>query len=920
MREAFEAAASCREEPFLTLVKVSIFLLFGDLLRDGLMRLLFQALAMLLAVVAAQGASADVESLKGALKDSNFGGAVSIAQTLDTKNPEAAHLKALSIFGAVNLRSQQISDAEPWLPGEKEEIASLLRGAAEQGYAPAQRDYALFLLIDAESEDWPAETLAYMRAAHHNGDLLATNVLLDRFCSGKTVPIGENDILPIVGQVARSIEPFGPQEDVFSLAGSFDPSFAQQSISLQYARARATGGCFGKDKAEARRIFEVYANRPEASSFFSYSLGEVVDQLERSLFVSQTRLPVAENRREAAEWLSFKVESGAAKYSDYIDLAVYLVEGKNVPQDIPRAAALLARCMEEEAVRSDVRCVFNDALFKVAKRVAVDLKQSSSRRSDQRAAIRILQQIARYDAERDRPYTYHAIALAELYHAGAFGQPDYPNALKAYKLAAEAGSGEAQFQLGYMYSSDIGTLKNADAAKFYYMLAFEQGYSTAAYNLGIMYSNGSFGRKDEVTAASWHLRAAEMGNLSAIAEYGRRLADGVGVLENDIEAARWLERAANGGNAVAQFNLALMYADGEGVAVNRVTAYKWANLAGAAGNEQAAGLKSRVAARMSRDEINLAQRLSAEWAPQKGKDLFADAASSEKDGSKSEGPETDRELVGTVQRGLSELGYYSGLIDGVYGPQTKGAIEAFERASGERVTGLVTPELAFKLGTAAAQPGTRPRITQPPAASSSGSGFLVTEQGHILTNAHVVTGCTRRTLRDGTNLVMVAYDPSRDLALLSSSRLAGRTPLRFRSGRDLQVAESILVAGFPLSGLVSPDLNVTIGNVSALSGPDGSKSLIQVTAPVQPGNSGGPILDQAGSVVGVVVSKLDALAVAVITGDIPQNVNFGISLATVREFLDLHGISVLQQPSSQTRTNAEIAELAGSGTFSILCH
>lgn len=882
------------------------------------MRLLLQVAMLLLVFVLAPSASADIASLKGALKDSDFARAASIAQTIDISNPEAAHLKALSIIGAVNLRSSQISETEPWLPGEKEEIANLLIGAGEQGYAPAQRDYAFFLLIDVVGEEWPAAALTQLGAAHKNGDLLATNVLLDRFCSGLTVFIGENELSQVVRQVAGSIEPLDPQRDLFSLFVFFEPSFPQQSISLQYASALATGGCFGKDKVEAKRIFEVYAKRPEARSFFLYSIEEVIHQLEGARLASKTRLPVSENRREAVEWLSFKVEKGAARFSDYLDLATHLIEGEKISKDVPQAASLLERCIEEEPKRPNVWCWENHKLFDAAKLTALNPHKSSERQSDRRAATQIMQKIARYDAERDR-MSYHAMELAELYYEGALGEPDYSNAMKAYHLAADAGSGRAHFNLGYMYTLGQGAPQNPEAVKFHYLSAYEQGYSSAAYNLGILYSNGSLGTKDEVAATSWFLRAAEMGNLSAIAEYGRRLADGIGVLENDIEAAKWLERAANGGITVAQYNLALMYASGEGVSVNLVTAYKWANLAGAAGNDDAAALKTRIAARMSREEVNLAQRFSAEWTPQKGRDLFADAASSEKDRSQIEERDTNRELVGTIQKGLSELGYYSGLIDGIYGPQTKGAIEAFERASGERITGLATSELAYKLGTAAARPGVLPRTTQPPG-TSSGSGFLITEQGHILTNAHVITGCSRRTLRDGTILVMVAYDPSRDLALLKSSKLAGRTPLRFRSGRELQVAENILVAGFPLSGLVSPDLNVTIGNVSALSGPDGSRSLIQVTAPVQPGNSGGPILDQSGSVVGVVVSKLNALAVAEITGDIPQNVNFGISLATVREFLDMQRISVPQQPSNRTLTNAVIADLARSSTYSIVCH
>jgi hypothetical protein len=120
--------------------------------------------------------------------------------------------------------------------------------------------------------------------------------------------------------------------------------------------------------------------------------------------------------------------------------------------------------------------------------------------------------------------------------------------------------------------------------------------------------------------------------------------------------------------------------------------------------------------------------------------------------------------------------------------------------------------------------------------------------------------------------------------------------------------------------LVSPDLNVTLGNVSALSGPDGSKSLIQITAPVQPGNSGGPILDEAGSVVGVVVSKLDAIAVATITGDIPQNVNFGISLSELKAFLNKQGVPFSLQAGKTVLKSAKIGELARTSTFQVQCH
>ncbi len=80
-----------------------------------------------------------------------------------------------------------------------------------------------------------------------------------------------------------------------------------------------------------------------------------------------------------------------------------------------------------------------------------------------------------------------------------------------------------------------------------------------------------------------------------------------------------------------------------------------------------------------------------------------------------------------------------------------------------------------------------------------------------------------------------------------------------------------------MPSLLSSDLNVTTGVVSALAGPGNNRRLIQITAPIQPGNSGGPVLDQSGHVVGVVVARLDALKLVQRTGRLPQNVNFAIS-------------------------------------------
>jgi S1-C subfamily serine protease len=140
-----------------------------------------------------------------------------------------------------------------------------------------------------------------------------------------------------------------------------------------------------------------------------------------------------------------------------------------------------------------------------------------------------------------------------------------------------------------------------------------------------------------------------------------------------------------------------------------------------------------------------------------------------------------------------------------------------------------------------------------------------------------------------------------------------------RQGRGVRLADNVVVAGFPLSGLLSSGLNVTTGAVSALAGPGDDRRLIQITAPVQPGNSGGPLLDASGNVVGVVVSKLDAVAVASVTGDIPQNVNFAISLGTLQAFLDANSIDYQTRASSAPKSNADVAEVARAATVQIEC-
>ena len=142
---------------------------------------------------------------------------------------------------------------------------------------------------------------------------------------------------------------------------------------------------------------------------------------------------------------------------------------------------------------------------------------------------------------------------------------------------------------------------------------------------------------------------------------------------------------------------------------------------------------------------------------------------------------------------------------------------------------------------------------------------------------------------------------------------------KFRQGRGIRPGDDIVVIGYPLRGLLASGANVTTGTVSALAGPGDDRSQIQITAPVQPGNSGGPVLDQSGHVVGVVVGRLDAIKLARLTGKLPQNVNFAVSEGTARAFLEAHDVAYDTGPSTKTMSNADIAARAKAFTVLIEC-
>lgn len=218
---------------------------------------------------------------------------------------------------------------------------------------------------------------------------------------------------------------------------------------------------------------------------------------------------------------------------------------------------------------------------------------------------------------------------------------------------------------------------------------------------------------------------------------------------------------------------------------------------------------------------------------------------------------------------------------------------------------------------------------------SLGTGFVISRQGHVLTNYHVVDDCSEVRVRsDGVRAAgmrpapgaaspaavaaVLAGDARNDLALLKLEGTFSAFAV-FRSGKPIRPGNDVVVVGFPLAGLLASEANVAKGSVSARAGLGDDTRLLQISAPIQSGNSGGPVLDMSGRLVGVVVSKLKALVVAVATGEIPQNINFAIKESVARSFLAAHDTLVTARPSLKRIDAAEIVEQATRYTLPLEC-
>ena len=196
---------------------------------------------------------------------------------------------------------------------------------------------------------------------------------------------------------------------------------------------------------------------------------------------------------------------------------------------------------------------------------------------------------------------------------------------------------------------------------------------------------------------------------------------------------------------------------------------------------------------------------------------------------------------------------------------------------------------------------------------SSGTAFFINKKGYLLTNNHVVEGCTLSKIsykNKDYDTKLIATDKTLDLALLKSE-LKPKTFFNF-SKDETKKLNTIYVAGYPLGKGLSDDLKISSGIVSSLKGFEDNSNEIQIDAPINSGNSGGPIINENGDLIAIAVSGM--------AKDQTEGINFGIKSSAAERFLKSNNIDINKSLYSRSKNKEQLRNILEEGTVYTYCN
>ena len=371
----------------------------------------------------------------------------------------------------------------------------------------------------------------------------------------------------------------------------------------------------------------------------------------------------------------------------------------------------------------------------------------------------------------------------------------------------------------------------------------EDGDQFAMARLAFRYDRGDGVKKDQREAMKWYLKAAQKGHEYSLYEVGYRYYRGLGVAKNERAAIQWLKKAADGGSKDAMSVLGQLYAREGKPGANGAEAVKWYGMAALRGDEIAM--------------VNLGGMYM--WGIAVPRDYVKGYAWANVAAAKCKYPEAREKAQFNLTNAEKRLSREQVVEAQRLSRTILKRIEDFEKQAWAKYREKEEPE-----------PGT---------ISRSGTAWAVTADGHLLTCAHIVSGAYAIQVRtpDGRRVAarVLKSDVRNDIALLKISD----DTLPLTLSQKPEVGQQVATLGFPNTGLQGVEAKLTEGSISALSGIQDDPNSMQVSVPIQPGNSGGPLFDMSGAVVGVISSKLSDAVGLQTTGSLPQAVNYATKIS-----------------------------------------
>ena len=433
---------------------------------------------------------------------------------------------------------------------------------------------------------------------------------------------------------------------------------------------------------------------------------------------------------------------------------------------------------------------------------------------------------------------------------------DSAEAVKWYRKAAQQGDAKAQVALGWAYMLGNGVRVDCAEAAMWYQKAVENrewGDIARSCLLSCWVDLGeSFVRANNwAEAVNWHRKAAEQGDAGAQAMLGGAYAHGLGVQKNAAEAAKWSLKAADQyrgraeqGDADCQSNLAGCYAS----AGDHPEAVKWYW-------------------RAAEQDVAIAQQMLGQYY-EEGNGV----------------PEDDIEAYKWFSLAVAQ-GVPATSRDALSSRMARAEIIEGQRRAAAFVARKESPGRSPSPGP---QPRSGSAIQQ-----AAGTAFFVTEDGYLVTSFHVVADAARiivRTAKGPLTAKLISADKVNDVALLKVDGTFTALPLA--ASRAATLGQTVFTIGFPNPDLQGLAPKLTKGEISSLTGVQDDPREFQISVPVQPGNSGGPLVNQYGNVEGIVKARLADIATLKSTGSLPQNVNYAVKSSVLSVLLEsLPGVS-----------------------------